>query len=158
MFTKLSSSISWTWGCSWCCRGIYLVARVLLNVWVVLERTIFRTSCILILPGIFCVYLSIISLTKPTGIITTSIVGVFMLYILLIYISRFLYSEGFSLVFKEVFFPRWEQTCQQADKRSHNFDLKSRPWVNQSKNNLSSSGFCCSSKPWSENKKKQKFE
>ena len=75
-----------------------------LRMWDVPSSVIFCSSCILMLPAIFCTYFPnpfVISTTTP---ITTGIVVAFIPHVLSTLISRCLYFESLSVTLTELFF------------------------------------------------------
>ena len=71
--------------------------------WAVPNKVIFCSSLMLIAPGVFSVCFCSPFLMSPRAPRTTGIVSVFIPHILVVSISRSLYLESFSVVFKEVF-------------------------------------------------------
>ena len=75
-----------------------------LRMWDVPSSVIFCSSCILMLPGICCIYFSNPFFISPRAPITTRIVVAFIPHILPTSISRSLYFESFSVTLTEVSF------------------------------------------------------
>ena len=71
--------------------------------WAVPNKVIFCSSLMLIAPGIFSVCFCSPFLLSPRAPIATGVVSVVIPHILVVPISRSLYLEIFSVVFKEVF-------------------------------------------------------
>ena len=72
--------------------------------WDVPSSEIFCSSCILMLPGVCCIYFSNPFFTSPRALLTTGIVVAFIPHFLSISISRSLYFDSFSVTLFEVFF------------------------------------------------------
>ena len=72
--------------------------------WDVPSSEIFYSSCILMLPGVCCIYFSNPFFTSPRAPLTTGIVVAFIPHFLSISISRSLYFYSFSVTLFEVFF------------------------------------------------------
>ena len=72
--------------------------------WNVPSSVIFCSSCILLLPGICCIYFSNPFFVSPRTPVTTGIVVAFIPHIVSISISRSLFFDSFSVTWTEVFF------------------------------------------------------
>ena len=81
----------------------YSMDRNLLSTCAIPRRMIFCSSLMLLAPGIFHKFWSIPSLRNPSATTITSTVSLLIPHILMVSISRSLYSESFSMTFVEVF-------------------------------------------------------
>ena len=81
----------------------YSMDRNLLSTCAIPRRMIFCSSLMLLAPGIFHKFWSIPSLRNPSTTTITSTVSLLIPHILMVSISRSLYSESFSMTFVEVF-------------------------------------------------------